>query len=306
MACGFPDSHFWCEKSGFSVFCCSLCGSAFVWPCPTKAELNILYDCATYGDDANFNADYRPDGHQDAEKIVSYCARHAPGRRLLDIGAGEGIISGVAVRHGFRVTAIEPSAHIRERFVALNAFDPLPCFFDEKFVENVQEPYDVAVLSQVLEHLYSPHDIVRLLASTVRQGGIVFVGVPHFGSILSRLQGTNDMYVTPPHHVNFFSKTGLTRLFERNGFETIRVETVSKTPKRRIERALRVWPFSALGWRIVHAGLGATSLFGMGMVINAYFRRQRFFPSDGDGTTDPSRSIPKTQGCIGNESVSRS
>jgi len=169
----------------------------FRWPRPTQAELNTLYDCATYGDDANFDADYRPDGHQDAEKIIYRCASHVPGRRLLDIRAGEGIISRVAIRHGFSVNAIEPSAHIRYRFVALNAFEPLPCFFAAKFVENLQQPYDIAVLSQVLEHLYSPMDIVRPLASTVRQDGIVFIGVPHFGSILSRLQGTNDMYVRP-------------------------------------------------------------------------------------------------------------
>lgn len=244
-----------------------------MWPRPAEGELTALYDCPTYGDDANSDADYRPDGHQDAERIVSWCARYARGPRLLDIGAGEGIICQVAAKRGFAVDAIEPSANLRERFVALNGFQACPSFFDEEFIGELHELYDVAVLNQVLEHLHSPDRVVRLLSSTVRRHGIVFVGVPHFGSILSRLQGKSDMYVTPPHHLNFFSKAGLRRLFERHGFEAVYVETVSKTPKRRIQCALGVWPFSALGWRTLYAGLYATDVIALGMVINVYFRR---------------------------------
>ena len=44
-------------------------------------------------------------------------ARHAPGRRLLDLGTGDGVVAIAAAQHGFRVTAIDvaPSALGRAR-----------------------------------------------------------------------------------------------------------------------------------------------------------------------------------------------
>ena len=47
------------------------------------------------------------------------------------------------------------------------------------------------------------------LSAILVPDGIVAVAVPHFGSLLSRLQGKKDMFICPPEHLNFFSRRGL-------------------------------------------------------------------------------------------------
>jgi hypothetical protein len=68
---------------------------------------------------------------------------------------------------------------------------------------------------------------------------------------------------------------GLVALFRGSGFEVARMDTVSKTPVGRIKRACWIWPLGAIGWRTAQAVLSAADLFGMGMVLNGYFRIAR-------------------------------
>jgi SAM-dependent methyltransferase/3-polyprenyl-4-hydroxybenzoate decarboxylase len=52
-----------------------------------------------------------------AEALAAHAAQHAPGRRLLDLGTGDGVVAIAAAQRGFRVTAIDiaPSALGRAR-----------------------------------------------------------------------------------------------------------------------------------------------------------------------------------------------
>lgn len=128
-------------------------------------------------------------------------------------------------------------------------------------------------MSQVLEHLANPVEAVQNLHAVLRPAGIAAIAVPYFGSLLSLLQGNNDMYITPPEHLNFFSKRGLTKLFVRNGFSVRLIETVSKTPRRRIEDLFRFNLCGAVGWRAVYAAIRLSDWFNRGMVLNAYFEK---------------------------------
>lgn len=111
------------------------------------------------------------------------------------------------------------------------------------------------------------------LHKVLRPGGIVAIAVPHFGSLLSRLQGTKDIFVSPPEHINYFSKRGLKELFLKNGFRLLLIETVSKVPRRRIQRVLRVRIAGAVAWRTIFAAMWLSDWFGWGMVVNAYLEK---------------------------------
>jgi SAM-dependent methyltransferase len=275
LICAACAASFWTSKGPFKIYKCISCYSAFVWPRPSAERLTAVYESPSYRLDTHAQAevDYRPDGWADAQLIVSRLKAVGPRSRFLDIGAGEGVLSHVALNNGFSVEALEPNERLRECFARMNGIEPHAGFFDEGFAERMAGRYDIAALSQVLEHLPDPAATVRLLARILGPGGIVFIGVPHLGSLVSRLQGRGDMYITPPEHLNFFSMKGLIQLFRRSGFEMIRMETVSKTPVDRIKRGCTIWPFTALGWRAVHLALHASNRFGMGMVLNGYFRK---------------------------------
>ncbi|MGA7872484.1 MAG: class I SAM-dependent methyltransferase [Candidatus Binatus sp.] len=282
LFCAGGLATFWQDKlteSGtYTVWRCQSCRSGFVWPRPDDSELAALYASPAYGSPTRKDADsidaaYYPTSWGDAETIINRCVRLAKGWSVLDVGAGNGTFSHVAAKRGFRVSAIEPNENAHAVFTEVNGFSPQKRFFDRTFAQRVCCSYDVALLSQVLEHLPHPLDTVRNLHTVLRPGGIAAIAVPHFGSLVSRLQGTNDMFVSPPEHLNFFSQRGLTELFAKNGFSVRRIETVSKVPRRRIERLARVRPLGAVGWRITYAAMRLSDWCDAGMVLNAYFEK---------------------------------
>jgi SAM-dependent methyltransferase len=216
---------------------------------------------------------YYPTSWGDAETVLNKCLSLAKGERFLDIGSGNGTFSHVAMEHGFLVTALEPNENSRSIFCEVNGFRPQEQFFDRAFADRMACSYDVALLSQVLEHMTNPIETVRNLYTVLRPGGIVAIAVPHFGSLLSRLQGTKDIFVSPPEHINYFSKRGLKELFLKNGFRLLLIETVSKVPRRRIQCVLRVRVVGAVAWRTIFAAMWLSDCFGWGMVVNAYFEK---------------------------------
>lgn len=81
------------------------------------------------------------------------------------------------------------------------------------------------------------------------------------------------VFLSPPEHLNFFSRSGSIRLFEGHGFCLEGLATVSKVPRRKYEQRIRIPLVRTAAWRGLYAGLSFWNLFGRGMVINAYFRK---------------------------------
>ena len=145
--------------------------------------------------------------------------------------------------------------------------------FEEEYAKANEKKFDVVLLSQVLEHVTDPEQVVRNIHTVLDKNGIAAIGVPHFGSALSRIQGKKDMYISPPEHLNFFSKQGLISLFTRNNFKLEYLETVSKVNRGRIEDTIRMPLIPNVVWGALYGTLAIFELFGMGMVLNAYFRK---------------------------------
>jgi SAM-dependent methyltransferase len=275
---------FWQDKltdsGAYGIWRCESCQSGFVWPRPDDSKLAAFYTSPDCGLPSRKEADaidtaYYPTSWGDAEIIINRCLGLAQGRCLLDVGAGNGTFSHVAAKRGFRVSAIEPNENASAIFREVNGFRPQERFFDHAFAEQYRTSYHVALLSQVLEHMPHPLDTVKNLHAVLRPGGLAAIAVPHFGSLLSRLQGANDMFVSPPQHLNFLSRRGLTELFLKNGFSLRLIETVSKVPRRRIERLARLRLLGALGWRGTYAAMRLSDWCSAGMVLNAYFEKTK-------------------------------
>ncbi|MGH7840693.1 MAG: class I SAM-dependent methyltransferase [Candidatus Binataceae bacterium] len=278
--CESTSPVFWQTKAAdgdeYNVWRCTECGSGFVWPRPTETRLASFYlDSDDYCQNLTHmeaDARYHPTSSQEAEAVLKKCGTLTGGRRLLDVGAGRGTYSCVALRQGFKVDAIEPNESARQKFKELNGFLPQDGFLDE-YVEASNKPYDVLLLSHVLEHIADPERTAAQLYALTAPDGLVAIAVPHFGSLLSRIQGRNDMFVCPPEHLNFFSKRGLAMLLERNGYRLRHIETTSKVPKYRIQTVLRVRLLASAGWRSLYLAMRLADRCRLGMTITAYFQK---------------------------------
>jgi SAM-dependent methyltransferase len=280
--CKTPDLVFWFSKQAegraYPVCKCNSCGSAMLSPRPTQKEMDAYYATADYGLDSlaeslALDMGHYPDSVQDAERIIAHLRAFSKGERFMDVGAGVGFFSREAARQGFSVTALEPNPHSAASFEEQVGFAAVQEAFNENIVELYKDSQDVVLLSQVLEHICDVDSIVDGLSEVLVTGGVATVAVPHFGSLLSRVQGRRDMYISPPEHVNYFSIKGLNALFQRHGFECIDVHTVSKVPREKIQKK---YPsiLGKLAWRGVYALLKLSELFDRGMIINAYYRKK--------------------------------
>ncbi len=103
--------------------------------------------------------------------------------RILEIGCGNGNLSTVLASYGHEVLAIDVSedctryaAALKEklnlknlRFKVSNAAE----------IHRVDEPFDVVICSEVLEHLDDPESVVSKAYSVLKPGGILIVTVPN-------------------------------------------------------------------------------------------------------------------------------
>ena len=257
---------------------CELCKSAFVWPRPDGDSLELFYRDSSYSnmtceEALSSDANYYPDSVADAARIIARCSELSKGKDFLDVGAGIGRFSRKAYESGFQVSACEPNPNARAVFRQLNIFEPDSCLFDEQYVKSHEEVFDVVLLSQVLEHIADPEKMVQHIYRVLRKEGIAAIAVPHYGSLLSKVQGKKDMFMSPPEHLNFFSKRGITSLFHKSGFKLEFMHTVTKMNKNFFTKRIPFAPISTGLWASVYGALKITELFDMGMVINAYFRK---------------------------------
>lgn len=282
LFCGGRARCFFEKKNNdgvFPVFRCDSCRGAFTWPRPSSEGAVGMYRSESYSDISLGRSDerdlgYYPNSWMDSERIIAHCLALAPGRSFFDIGAGHGIYSYAAVAAGFSASACEPSPKARAAFANRLGFEPDPGAFNDSMAARLKDRFDVALLSQTLEHIADPEATARNLYDILHPSGIAAIAVPHFGSALSRIQGKNDMFISPPEHLNYFSRAGLVSLFHRAGFRLEYMETVSKIPRHYVQKILRHPGLTNMGWK---AGYGLMRLFdhvGLGMVINAYFRKQ--------------------------------
>ena len=85
-----------------AVYQCTACGFR---QCSDFSDVLSFYQAM---DDPGYEASRAPRALQ-AERLLQSVSRYRPGGRLLDIGAGSGILVEVATRLGYRAEGIEPS-----------------------------------------------------------------------------------------------------------------------------------------------------------------------------------------------------
>jgi hypothetical protein len=107
---------------------------------------------------------------------------------VLDIGCGTGILGSKLIeRHGCNVTGIELNETAAA--AATDRLDRVIVGDIEEILDNCLEDlgtFDCIIMSDVLEHLRNPWEIIRIVARLIEPSGILIVSVPnaaHFSVI---------------------------------------------------------------------------------------------------------------------------
>jgi hypothetical protein len=95
--------------------------------------------------------------------------------------------------------------------------------------ETIAHEYDLVVVSQVLEHVPFPQEIVADVVQAMGPNTVLWVEVPH-EAVIREAANPEEAYLAKRHwheHVNFFTEDALTRMLEGAGLNVVERTTLA-------------------------------------------------------------------------------
>lgn len=216
---------------GFDVIDCEACGFRHIDPLFTTDQLRKFYQSEFYESE---RPDYFERMEADREwwmlryhHYLELLERHAPGRRLLDIGSGPGFFLDAGRERGWQVLGFEPSPaaadYSRARGIAV-----VNDFFSAAKAK-AHGPFDAVSMSMVLEHVRDPIPLIEEVRNLLVPGGLLFVASPNdfnpLQMVLWKKMGFQPWWVNPKHHLNYFDTISARSLLSARRFDVLHLET---------------------------------------------------------------------------------
>ncbi|ASF45718.1 class I SAM-dependent methyltransferase [Methylovulum psychrotolerans] len=296
VACRNPHISYWRKKNfhytdgeaqkEFHIYRCANCGTGFLNRPPHKQWLQAIYQYSgqaltqaiTLAEVLARETEF-PNCTADAIRMTERDSQlnRSGNRQALDIGSGFGFCTHSLRKLGYRTVSINPGQYENTVFRELNGDEPLPIVFEDY---HAAEPFGIVMLSQVLEHLLEPEQAIAKVGGLLAQNGVLACAVPNYHSVLVKLLGTKDnACLWIPEHVNYFTEKGLTTLLERNGFNVVKVEQITRIPAKALSKRLGLQGKSAAvmdaltqRWQNPFARL--MNALGWGIYLNVYAVKQ--------------------------------
>ena len=230
-ASGLFDTRFGIPREG-EVRRCPQCGLEQLFPIPAAGDLKDLYErYYNFGGEHDtlytrlrdwfFTSPlHRLWASLDGD-ISFYTCR---GRgRLLDIGCNEGRGLKICASNGYEVEGLElnekAAAVARRRGFVVHTTTL------ERFTPDT--PFDVAVLSNVLEHSLDPAQMLRNIRRILKPGGQIWISCPNSRSWLRSWFGRYWINWHVPFHIVHFSSDTLEQMLSSAGFTGIEIRQIT-------------------------------------------------------------------------------
>jgi 2-polyprenyl-3-methyl-5-hydroxy-6-metoxy-1,4-benzoquinol methylase len=160
-------------------------------------------------------------------------------RRVIDLGCGNGSLTAEVARAGFSVVGVDADAEGVEIAASANpgiAFHRVGVHEDPTELLSKEGLFDVAISTEVIEHLYSPHLLPRFAARLLPAGGRLVITTPYHGylkNLALSVAGRWDKHHTAlwhGGHIKFWSRSTLGELLRQEGFVVEHFEGLGRAP----------------------------------------------------------------------------
>lgn len=232
-------------RERFRIVRCNNCGLVYLNPRPAKDVIGRYYPVDSYysyrdfSDRKRFN--YREwlkkislEGYYDSKNVLKkLISKFLVGNfmivvpkekkgRLLDIGCGSGEFLNRMKDFGWQVWGVEISKEAADRGNKRGINIYCGELGGADFPDNF---FDVVVLSQSMEHVYSPGSYLGEIHRILKPEGSLIVGVPNIECMESKIFKQSWHALDVPRHLYFFTVETLRRYLEKYGFEVEKVRS---------------------------------------------------------------------------------
>lgn len=171
-------------------------------------------------------------------KVFALAGTLEPGTRVLDVGCGNGATCGEFLRRGCKVVGIdlsEQGIELARRTYPSGRFEIIGA--SRNILADLgEEPFDLIVSTEVVEHLYAPREWAAGCYAALREGGRFICTTPYHGylkNLLISLRGGWDKHASPlwdGGHIKLWSRNTLGELLREAGFTNLRFAGAGRLP----------------------------------------------------------------------------
>ena len=148
-------------------------------------------------------------------KVMEQIQKIKPSGKLLDVGAGSGIMVQAALELGYDAEGVEPSKWLHEQARKLNLPVELGIFPAE---DKLKGPYDIVALIDVIEHVSDPKGLVSEIRKVLKEDGILIVVTPDVKSVMASVLKYKWWHFRIAH-IGYFNHKNLNLVMQRAGFK---------------------------------------------------------------------------------------
>jgi SAM-dependent methyltransferase len=147
--------------------------------------------------------------------VKKYCNANAP--KIIDFGCGKGgMLQWLRTNTPAEPVGIETGDASRQyvkKHLGLTVHDS---------VDDVNNQFDIVILSHVLEHVYSPLSLLKKMKNISHEETVLYIEVPDADAYLTPHLNWRELYF---EHINHFSVNGLADMVQAAGLSIIEQES---------------------------------------------------------------------------------
>lgn len=187
--CNSKKSHLYCVKDSFIHEECVNCGLVYLNPKLSRqatidfynSEANEVYNETKF----HSTAEDSPDNLENLEnyEILMENISDIKGKRLLEIGPGNGTFLAKASNDGFEVHGVELNSLLIDKLKKITS----NIYTDDILNLNLPENYfDVIYFRDVMEHIDQPIPFLTKVHSVLKPGGILIIDTHNIKSLINQ------------------------------------------------------------------------------------------------------------------------
>lgn len=197
------------EHFEHKIVSCIYCGFVYVQNAPSQKYYDEYYKTQSKYEGTRQHEMHDTITYKTIDYILKkYISKNS---NILDIGCSTGKLLGFIKKKGYKnLTGVEPAPECK--MIAKNNYGvSVVTSTLDNFKTNIK--YDLIIFSQVLEHLTDLRNAILKAQFLLKDGGMVFIGVPDAENFYKEFDEPYGEFST--EHINFFSKKSISFLMSK-------------------------------------------------------------------------------------------